>query len=64
MATKKTASKKTEAPAEAPADPAPPAEAEKIEPVEIAANEPYPTGSPPDPAEEFKKIHGYDKPKE
>ena len=37
-------------------------EPEKVEVVDVAKDEPYPTGSPPDPAEEFKKIHGFDKP--
>ena len=27
----------------------------------IGPRDPYPTGSPPDPAETFKNIHGYDK---
>ena len=30
----------------------------------IGVRDPYPTGNPPDPAEAFKRIHGYDRPKE
>lgn len=42
----------------------PPEPVETIEDQGIGATDPYPTGSPPDPAEEFRKIHGFDKPTE
>jgi hypothetical protein len=45
-------------------EPTPRADAIPIEPNPVEANEPYPTGSPPDPAEEFRRIHGYDRPPE
>lgn len=30
-----------------------------VEPVQNTAQEPYPTGNPPDPEDEFAKIHGF-----
>ena len=36
----------------------------KAEPVEVAANEPYPTGSPPDPEDAFFAAHGFRRAKE
>src|SRR5688572_29156262 len=42
----------------APAAPEAGSEADKIETNPVEATEPYPTGSPPDPAEEYFKIHG------
>ncbi len=65
-----TTKKKTEAEVEpkAKAKPVPPAEPQpepdKIDPNPVDVRDPYPTGSPPDPREEFKKIHGHYPPEE
>lgn len=53
MATKKKPAKKDDAAPETEA-----VEVEKIETNPVEATEPYPTGSPPDPREEYFKIHG------
>lgn len=36
----------------------------KVQPLDIPANEPYPTGSPPDPEDAFFAAHGYRRAKE
>lgn len=36
----------------------------KAEALDIPANEPYPTGSPPDPEDAFEAAHGYRRAKE
>jgi hypothetical protein len=65
MATKPTAKDETKTEKEkSKADPAgKPQEPEKVEVLDIPATEPYPTGKGVDADEEFRKIHGYDRPK-